>query len=167
MFTLYPLFRLRSARLKSVIGVCVLATVCVAVYLPIRHHFAHNPGGTVEWHIKDMVDFYLHPFRLDTWVDKTYDLTFPALSAPIPFILLIWTVWRSWHLLPLWLRRHAQIAAVINIPLWVFFCQPGELRDLSLLFITFLLILAFSLQEWMQNAKAKPLCSSVSSPAPE
>ena len=155
MFTLYPLFRLRSSRLKSLMGVCVLAAVCVVVYLPIRHHFAHNPGGTVEWHLKDQVDFYLHPFRVDTWVDRTYDLMFPALSAPIPLMLLIWVVWRSWRLLPLWLKRHAQIAAVINIPLYLLFCQPGEFRDLSLLFISFLLVLAFSLQEWMDSVWLK------------
>jgi hypothetical protein len=164
MFTLYPLFRLRSSRLKSLTGVCVLAAVCVAVYLPIRYHFAHNPGGTVEWHFTDKIDFYLHPFRLDTWVDRTYDLMFPALSAPIPMLLLIWTVWRGWRLLPYCLKRHALIAAVINIPLYVFFCQPGELRDLSLLFVSFLLILGFSLEEWIQTAKPKPIHSSIPLP---
>jgi hypothetical protein len=155
MFALYPLFRLRSSRLKSLIAVGVLVAVCVVVYLPIRQHFAHNPGGTVEWHLKDQVDFYLHPFRVDTWVDRTYDLMFPALSAPIPLMLLIWVVWRSWRLLPRWLKRHAQIAAVINIPLYLLFCQPGEFRDLSLLFISFLLVLAFSLQQWMNSAVQK------------
>jgi hypothetical protein len=155
MFTLYPLFRLRSSRLKSLIGICILVGICVAVYLPIRHHFAQNPGGTVEWHLKDQVDFYLHPFRVDTWVDRTYDLMFPALSAPVPLLLLIWFVWRSWRLLPGWLKRHAQIAAAINVPLYLLFCQPGEFRDLSLLFISFLLVIAFSLQDWMDSAGRK------------
>jgi hypothetical protein len=67
-------------------------------------------------------------------------------------MLLIWVVWRSWRLLPGWLKLHAKIAAVINIPLYLLFCQPGEFRDLSLLFISFLLVLAFSLQEWMGSA---------------
>jgi hypothetical protein len=164
MFTLYPFFRLRSSRLKSLIGVFVLVAVCAAVYLPIRYHFAHNLGGGVEWHVKDKIDYYLHPFQVDVWVDRTYDLMFPALSAPIPFILLIWTVWRSWHLLPLWLKRHAQIAAVINIPLYILFCAAGELRDFSLLFITFLLMMGFSLQEWMESAKAKTLHASAPIP---
>jgi len=162
MFTLYPLFRLRSSRLKSLIGVGVLVAVCAAVYLPIRLHFAHNLGGTVEWHVKETVDFYLHPFRLETWIDRSYDLMFPAMSGPIPFVLLIWTVWRGWQFLPHWLKRHAQIAAVINIPLYVLFCDPGEFRDLSLLFITFLFILAYSLQEWMHSAKNGPRIITVS-----
>ncbi|HMG84401.1 MAG TPA: hypothetical protein VK574_01580 [Terracidiphilus sp.] len=155
MFTLYPLFRQRHSRMNSLIGVGVLVAVCAAVYLPIRLHFAHNPGGTVEWHLKDQMSFYLHPFQLDTWVDRTYDLMFPALSAPIPTVLLIWTVWRGWRFLPLRLKGHAQIAAVINIPLFLLFCQPGEFRDLSMLYVSFLFILAFNLQEWMGSAGLK------------
>jgi len=160
MFTLYPLFRRRYSRLNSMIGVGVLMAVCVAVYLPIRHHFAHNPGGTVEWHLKDQMSFYLHPFQMDTWVDRTYDLMFPALSAPIPTLLLIWTVWRGWRFLPVWGKRHAQIAAAINIPLFLLFCQPGEFRDLSMLYVSFLLILAVNLEEWMGSARPKVVVSA-------
>jgi hypothetical protein len=156
IFTLYPLFRRRRSRLISLLGVSVLVAVCVAVYVPIRIHFAHNPGGSVEWHLKDQFVFFLHPFRLGTWIDRTYDLMFPAISSPIGVILLIWTVWRGWRFLPPWLKRHAQIAAVINIPLYLFFCEPGEFRDLSLLLITFVLIIAFNLQEWIEPAQPKP-----------
>ena len=151
MFTLYPLLRRRYSPFTSLLAVCVLITVCVATYLPIRLQFAHNPGGTVEFHLKDHIAFYLHPFQMDTWIDRTYDLMFPALSAPIPTLLLIWFVWRAWRLLPPWLRRHAQIAAVINFPLYVLFCQPGEYRDLSLLYISFLLVIGHSLHQWMRR----------------
>ena len=153
MFTLYPVFRRRHSRVSSLMGVGVLVAVCAAVYLPIRLHFAHNPGGTVEFHLKDQISFFLHPFQLDTWIDRTYDLMFPALSAPIPMLLLIWTVWRGWRLLPYWVRRHALIAALINIPLFLLFCQPGEFRDLSMLDVSFLFIVAFNLQEWMESAR--------------
>jgi len=154
MFTLYPLFRRRHSRMNSLMAVGVLVAVCAAVYLPIRHAFAHNAGGTVELHWKDQISFFLHPFQLDTWIDRTYDLMFPALSAPIPMLMLIWTVWRGWRLLPQWAKRHAQIAAAINIPLFLLFCQPGEFRDLSLLDISFLMILAVNLREWMGTAEA-------------
>ena len=151
-FTLYPLLRRRHSRLVSLLAVGVLVAVCTAVYLPIRLHFAHNPGGTVEFHLKDQIDFYLHPFRLLTWVDRTYDLMFPALSSPIPTLLLFWTAWRGWRHLPFWLKRHAQIAAVINIPLFFLFCWPGEFRDLSMLFISFFFVIALNLQHWMDHA---------------
>lgn len=151
MFALYPIIRRRHSRNMSLIAVCALLAVCAAVYLPIKLHFAHNPGGTVEWHLRDQMNFYLHPFVMDTWIDRTYDLMFPALSSPLSTLLLIWFVWRSWPHLPSWLKRHAQIAAIINVPLFFLFCQPGEFRDLSLLYICLLFILATSLQRWMRQ----------------
>jgi hypothetical protein len=151
IIALYPLLRRRSSRFVSLFAVCLLVVVCVAIYLPLRVHYAHNPGGTFEFHLKDQIDFYLHPFQISTWIDRTYDLMFPALSAPIPTLLLIWFVWRAWHLLPLWLKRHAQIAATINLPLYFLLCQPGEYRDLSLLYISFFLLLAMSLLQWMRQ----------------
>jgi hypothetical protein len=160
-FTLYPLLRRRYSRTVSLMGVGVLAAVCAAVYLPLRLHFVHNPGGTVEWHFKDQISFYLHPFSMDTWIDRTYDLMFPALSSPLPTLFLIWMVWRSWPYLPLWLKRNAQIAAVINIPLYLLFCQPGEYRDLSLLYISFFMIITFGLQRWMGNSVRSEALSSL------
>jgi hypothetical protein len=160
MFTLYPLLRRRYSRVTSVAAVATLAAICAAVYLPIRLHFAHNPGGTVEWHLKDQVHFYLHPFTMDTWIDRSYDLMFPALSSPVSTLLLIFVVWKAWRYLPLWLKRHAQIAVIINVPLYLLFCQPGEYRDLSLLLVAFLLIIAVGLQRWMQiSMQREPLPS--------
>lgn len=151
IFTLYPIIRRRHSRNTSLIAICILVIVCAGVYFPIRLHFAHNPGGTVEWHLRDQISFYLHPFAMDTWIDRTYNLIFPALSSPLSTLLLIWLVWRTWPHLPAWIKRHGQIAAVINVPLFFLFCQPGEFRDLSLLYICFLLILAVGLQRWMRQ----------------
>jgi len=152
--------RRRYSRVTSIAAVAVLIAVCAAVYLPIRMHFAHNPGGAVEWHLKDHLNFYLHPFAMDTWIDRTYDLMFPALSSPLCTLLLAWTIWRTWHLLPLWVKRHAQLAALINIPLYLLFCLPGEFRDLSMLYISFLLIVATILQRWMQHVASAELQSA-------
>jgi hypothetical protein len=151
IFTLYPMIRRRRSRNSSLVAVCVLVAVCAAVYLPIRIHFAQNPGGTVEWHLRDQISFYLHPFAMDTWIDRTYDLMFPALSSPLSTLLLIWLVWRTWRFLPSHIQRHGQIAALINVPLFFLFCQPGEFRDLSLLYICLLFIVAVSLQRWMRQ----------------
>ncbi|HEY2471888.1 MAG TPA: hypothetical protein VGI45_29150 [Terracidiphilus sp.] len=160
-FTLYPLLRLRYSRAISSLGVGILAAICAVVYLPIRWHFAHNPGGTVEWHLKDQIHFYLHPFTMDTWIDRTYDLMFPALSSPLSTLLLIWMVWKMWRHLPLWVKWNAKIAAIINVPLYLLFCQPGEYRDLSLLFTSFFMIIAVGMQRWIQaSVQREPIPSS-------
>ena len=50
----------------------------------------------------------------------------------------------EWRLM----QRHAQIAAAINLPLYVLFCAPGELRNLSMLYVVLLVVLATNLEEW-------------------
>ncbi len=50
-------------------------------------------------------------------------------------------------------KLHAKIAAVINFPLFILFCTPGEMRDLSLLYLTFILIMALNLNEWIEIAQ--------------
>jgi hypothetical protein len=60
----------------------------------------------------------------------------------IPMLLIAFTVHRGWRYLPTTIQQHAQIAAAINIPLYLVLSYPGELRDLSLLYITFLLAVA-------------------------
>jgi hypothetical protein len=154
--TLYPIIRQRSSRLSSLLGTGILGLVCLAVYYPLRLQFAHNPGGTTENHLAQQRDFFLHPGHLiyhHFLLEKTYGLLLPSLFTVLPLALLLWTVRRSWPHLPLAIRRHCWIAAAINIPLYFLFCWPGELRDFSLLFIFFLLTLAYNLNEWLDSSR--------------
>jgi hypothetical protein len=43
----------------------------------------------------------------------------------------------------------------LNFPLFLLFCAPGELRDLSMLYVTLLLLVAASLAEWT-GGQCKP-----------
>jgi hypothetical protein len=92
----------------------------------------------------------LHPL---TWSppEKIYGVLMTEPFNPLALIVLVWTAWRGWRLLPKAIQRHAQIAAIINVPLYIVFCDAGELRDLSLLFVTLLVLLAVNLNEWSGN----------------
>jgi hypothetical protein len=149
ILTLYPFFRLRRSKLVSFVAVAVLAGVCLAVYFPIRTHFAANPGGTVQTHWSDQMRVVLHPRTLLIKTDDVYGVRSLRPFTIFPFVLLVWTVVRAWRRLPDVIKRHAQIAAVINIPLFLLFCVPGEFRDLSLLYIAWLLVIAVNLRDWM------------------
>ena len=48
-------------------------------------------------------------------------------------------------------QNHARIAFAINIPLYLLFCDVGELRDLSFLYVTLLLLIAQNLRAWNGN----------------
>jgi len=146
--TLYPLFRRRTSRLGASLAVAALGLVSVAVYYPIRLHFAHNPGVPLETHWRDQLHYFLNwDYLMGT--EKTYGVPMLKAFSLAPLALLTWAVVRAWPHLPPAIRRHAQIAAAINFPLYLLFCWPGELRDLSLLYVVFLLVLAVNLNQWI------------------
>jgi hypothetical protein len=145
--TLYPLLRRRTSRVSALVGIGVLGLTCAAVYCVLRSRFQHNPGGTVEMHLMDQIGFLLHP-SISFHPQRTYGVFQIPVSNPLSVALVAWTLWRGWRTLPQIIKRHAQIAAAINFPLFIFFCAPGELRDLSMLYLTFLLLLAANLTEW-------------------
>jgi hypothetical protein len=144
--TLYPILRRRNSPAKALIGIGILALTSALVSSAIRLRFLHNPGEPVlnKWSLQ--WNFLLHPanwFRLE----RTYGIpAFRAFSV-IPLLLIAWTVWRAWRHLPVEIRRHGQIAAAINIPMFFLFCSPAEMRDFSMLYIVFLLSLAANFTE--------------------
>lgn len=158
--TLYPILRKRHSRISALVGTALLAVTCAAVYLAIRSHFSQNVGGAVLMQWPAQMEFLSQP-RFLIWTEQTYGITnFRAFSL-VPLALIAWTVWRGWRLLPLEIRRHGQIAAAINIPLYFLFCFPGEMRDFSMLYVIFMLLLAVNF-----TAETKMLDPSVPAGAP-
>jgi hypothetical protein len=156
---LYPLLRLRSSRIGALAASAVLGLTCAVVYCAIRLRFQHNPGGTIELHLMDQIDYMLHPSNL-LLREKTYGLLALQGFNPLVWAMIAWTAIRGWRFLPEAMQRHAQIAAIINFPLYLLFCVPGELRDLSLLCVTLLLLLAANLTRWIGErtvAEADPV----------
>jgi hypothetical protein len=145
--TLYPLLRQRSSRINALVGTGVLGLICAAVYCALRVRFQLNPGVTAENNILQQFQFMLH---LQNWVfpQKMYGTVFLPIYNPLSLALIAWTLWRCWRSLPRAIQRHMQIAAIINFPLFLLFGFPGEVRGLSLLYVTLLLLLAASLTEW-------------------
>jgi hypothetical protein len=122
--------------------------ISAAVYFALRSRFQHNPGGTVVTHLIDQVHFFFHPTNSSLF-EKTYGVVAIRTFNPLVVALIAWTAWREWRFLPKAIQRHARIAAIINIPLYFLFCAPGELRDLSMLYITLLLLMAANLSQWI------------------
>jgi hypothetical protein len=143
--TLYPLLRRRHSRAQSAAGLLLATTVCVAVYVPIRLHFAQDPGAPLELHLRDQIAYLRDLPTLFLGTESTYGIRVVKAFSVLPLALLIWTTLRAWKQLPPALQRHARIAALINLPLFFLFCFPSEMRDLSLLYPTLLMLIAANL----------------------
>ena len=148
--TLYPLIRARASLFQALAAVGALNLVSGVVYLLLRLRYAHNPGATVEVHILDQVRVLLHPGAYLLSPEKTYGILFVRGLYPILLAFLVWTLWLEWKNLPRVFRQHAMFAAVINIPLYLLFCEPGELRNLSMLYVTLVLLMAACWSEWLR-----------------
>jgi hypothetical protein len=149
---LYPLMRERSSRRGAMVGVGVLFVVCLAVYYPMRVHFAQNAGGNMEVQWREQLSYFLHPLATMLDTDETYGMRAPRIFTLVPMALLVWTLVRGWKQLPNAIKQHARIAAAINVPLFLLFCSPGEMRDLSMLDLVFVLVLAGNLNRWIEGA---------------
>ena len=103
-------------------------------------------------HWRDQLNYFMHVRDFVLGTEMTYGVPMLKAFTLVPLTLLAWTVSRSWQSLPGVIQRHSQIAAAINIPLYLLFCSPGELRDLSMLYIFFLLVLATALNKWIGKA---------------
>lgn len=149
--TLYPILRQKSPRTNTLLQTAVLGTVSTAVVLWLRWRFAGNPGSTVYYWLPDEFGLLMHPRYLVLATREVYGIPMMMGNTVGPILMIIWTVWRAWKHLPLAIKRHIQIAAILNLPLYLLFVQPGKLRDLSMLYITLLIVIAVNLKLWMSD----------------
>lgn len=151
--TLYPILRRRHSFGSALAGTALLAATCATVYWAVSSRFAQNPGGhmLVQWRLQ--LDFFLHPQNFFD-IEQTYGIRMFRAFSLLPLALIAWTAWRGWPRLPLAIRRHGQIAAAINLPLFFLFCAPREIRDFSLLYMFFLLLLAVNFRAEMNDPDA-------------
>jgi hypothetical protein len=146
LLTLYPLLRRNASPLAAALRTAALCAVSLAVLIAIRLRFAHNPSGdSGSWWLGQL-HFFLNARNLFFATEETYGMRMLAASTLLPIALLVWTSIRGWRHLPPVMQQHARIAAAINVPLYLLFCNPGEMRNLSMLFVTLLLLLAANLQ---------------------
>lgn len=150
---LYPLLRTHLPAWRAAIFSGVLAAVSGTIGFAVSRHFRANPGPVALPHLGRNLLFYINPrnlfqhevnYGLVTF--RGYNIIFVVLVA----VLLL----RAWKPLPVRVRQHIAIAAVINLPLLFAVCAPGELRNLSLLYPGLLFLIAQAVALW---AGAVPL----------
>jgi hypothetical protein len=135
-----------SSKWISRIFIAIGFAMSVGVYFFIKQKYSLNPGGTVIWQLGKNIDFWLTPKHYFLW----HDFYAPMIPFPRGFNIILLVVlasllFRQWGEKPLFAKRLFILAALINIPLFLLFCQQDEMRNLSFLFLPIYLLSVHSL----------------------
>jgi hypothetical protein len=141
---LYPLLRQRTSRPQAITAIAAMAVTGIAVIAGLYHQFHQNYGFMLASRWRVQLSYFVYPAHYFK-MEATYGIPFFRLYSVIPYILMVWTVWRGWRRLPKVIQRHAQLAAAMSFPYCFLFCMPAETRELSALYIALLLIIAVHL----------------------
>lgn len=154
--TLIPVFRARCGWRITVSAVGAACMLGAALNLIVKAHYAGNPGGPVEWHLRQNLTFFhsLWPYRR---FDIFYGVLLPRGFNLINILLLIELVRRSWRDLPVSLRQSTLIALAMNVPLFIIFGFEDELRALSILYVPLAIMMAFYARRVLSEGFEHPI----------
>lgn len=143
-----PLLMARLSPRNAVVVTLAAAFVSGLTYLAIRYAYAGNDGQNAILQLLDNLLFYANPLNLFL-VDQTYGLPLFKGYGIVAFgwftVLMVY----GWHTVPTYIHRHLMLAAVINVPLLLLFCAEGEVRNLSILFVAVVTLIAGALHRWL------------------
>ncbi len=148
--TLYPLIRQHADLKKSAIITLGAMFSAGLAYLYVRQMFLNNPGDMADWRVPDHLKSV---FEIKSYfhTDSIYGIPFGSRIFLPHVIFVIWIIKNSWCKLSECWKSHAKFALVINGALYFLFVVPGELRDLSMLYMTFALLTAYYLRDIFKN----------------
>lgn len=140
--TAYPFLREHfPGRARTLVPIAACMVLAAAVYAIQQLRFSLNPGTSAEFHLPEQLAYFVNPRFLLSW---TMAYGFP-MPHPLNAIALAsgWLLWRlARPRLPAAALPHLRIAAAINVPLFLVFGFPGEVRNLSFLFPSLVLLLS-------------------------
>lgn len=140
--TLYPFFSEKYYSRKTIFIIFGCMFLCGIEYLYISQLYSGNAGGaTFHWFLKNLKSLVSLKFYFN--IDTTYGLPLGYGFFFIHIVYVFWVFRNGWRKLPDSLKKHIKIASAINIPLYLLFCYPGEVRNLSLLYFGFNVMIAF------------------------
>ena len=146
--TLLPLLRHRLSLNASLLGIAAALLVSGLCYVFIRYSYMENPGSPTIFQLPENLAFYLNPLNL-LKMDQSYGL--PLFKA-YGVVMLGWfaaMMAYGWTVAPAYIRQHLALAAAINVPLFLLFCAAGEMRNLSMLYVGTVVLMAGALHRWI------------------
>ena len=154
LIALYPILRATASNkiTLQVLGAAILLSGFVNIVL--KWAYLDAGGGTASFQLFNNIKyFYLSSYGQ---LEVTYGFVGPSGAflgtlAVIAVILL-----RAWPLCSPMMCSHIKFAAVLNLPIFILFCATGEMRNLSILFVSFIILIAYLVDGWASSAVQRP-----------
>ena len=148
--TLYPFLR-GTLSIKSTLRIqMVLLAVAAGVNVLIKLKYAQNAGGFVYIHLMDNLRFLANPLSY-LHFEYNYGVPTPKGFNVINLVLIAVLVKTAWSRLAPSVRQSLTIGVVVNVPLFLAFCYRDELRNFSLLFVGFVVILCANIDAYVES----------------
>ncbi|HYG32108.1 MAG TPA: hypothetical protein VD810_03875 [Methylophilaceae bacterium] len=150
VFALYPFIRARFSMKHTIAIGGLLLGIAAAINLAVKLYYAGNPGGFVVNQLPEHIYWLLDP-RSYFLFEVNYGAVTTKGFHVIHLIIVAFIIRAAWRYLTPTLRQHVLIAAAINIPFFIVFCYQGELRNLSMLFVGFTLMVSIAISRYLQR----------------
>lgn len=146
LITLFPFLAVKFNLKKAAFITLTAVFLSGCVYLYLKMLYAGNLGGNVEFHFLEHLDYMS---QTDNWFFSrfVYGVYWAGGVTFLNILLVGWIIKRTWKKLSATWKNHFKIAAAINIPLYMIFCYPNEIRNLSLLYISFIAMLSIFIKD--------------------
>ena len=154
--TLLPFLAANMGAVRGVAATAGLSVLAGGIYLLIRNYYAGNAGASAEFHLLNNIEYYLNPLHLFE-MEKTYGLLlFRAYSVVgVAFVILLAAA--GWRIAPKTVRGHVVLTLMVNLPLFAVLAYRAEMRNLSLTFVGWTLLVACALGAWIFDpSNARP-----------
>lgn len=143
--TLLPLLLAAYPRQKAMAIMAGAVLVSGLVNVATRLQFAEAGGVPVEVHLGANLAAYLSAQTYGQ-MELTYGIMGPRQAFVLTLLLIATVFMRGWRASPKEVRQHILLAAAINLPLFAAFAAVGELRNLSLMFVGFAILIGKALE---------------------
>lgn len=148
ILTQYPFFQLgKNRRLQNII-LSLTLIISGSVNLFIKHQYAHNPGGMMEHYLLQQLEYIIN-YKNYIAFEVNYGMPVGTGFFIVYILFIFQIVKQSWGSLPAEWKKYSQVCMILNCLLFLCFVWPGELRDLSFLYLPFIVMLAFFIKNFI------------------
>ncbi|MBB5189721.1 hypothetical protein HNQ50_000431 [Silvimonas terrae] len=148
--TLYPLLAHRFGWRKGALWAGLTVLLSGMTYSLVKAHYAGNPGDMVQFHLWQQLQYFRYLGHLKGF-EFQYGFITPKSFNLINLLLVALVVRAGWPQLPRYVRQYLWLALLINVPLFLLFCYPGEMRNLSMLYMGLVTMLACGLSHALRR----------------